>query len=258
MRYFIHLSYNGSAYRGWQNQIGIVSIQQVLEDRLSKLFKREITVHGCGRTDAQVHASQFFAHVDLHETWEYDICFLLNKALPNDIVVHDVIPMHDDANAQLDASERTYDYFFHTERDTFISPFSSYYDDPHLNLEAMQKATALLSQYDDYRALCKTPDRHNHTRCRVTSAFIKKGNRGTYHFQIVANRFLKGMIRVIVWHLLEIGRGTISVDEFEELFITKERSDNFSVAFPQGLYLSKITYPFLNEPVRTGFCRGLI
>ena len=67
MRYFIHIAYNGNNYRGWQKLPGIVSVQQVIETKLSQILKRTIPVIGCGRTDAQVHASQFFFHFDAEQ-----------------------------------------------------------------------------------------------------------------------------------------------------------------------------------------------
>jgi len=258
MRYFIHLAYNGAAYKGWQRQIDVISVQEVLEENLSKLFKRRVRVGGCGRTDAQVHASQYYAQMDIDEPWDYDICFRLNKMLPQDIVVYSVTPMHPKANVLLDAIERTYDYYFHTKDDPFSRDFSSFYPEPDLNIEAMSNAADLLCKYEDYRAFCKTPDKHNHTRCIVKSAFIEKNEAtGNFHFQIVGNRFLRGMIRIIVAHLLEIGRGNETLEELEMLFINRENTENVAVACPRGLYLSKVTYPFLNEPVNSGFNRGL-
>ena len=64
MRYFIELSYNGKAYHGWQNQPNAISVQEVVEDALSKLLQTKIDVVGAGRTDAGVHAEQLFAHFD--------------------------------------------------------------------------------------------------------------------------------------------------------------------------------------------------
>lgn len=256
MRYFLHLSYNGANYRGWQRQHNSLGVQEILEECLSTLFKEKLVVWGCGRTDALVHASQFYAHVDIESSWEFDAIFLINQALPHDIVVHEFIPVHEDANAQMDAIERTYDYYFHIKRDPFLCNFSTYYKEDSLDLAAMKKAVELLPQYEDFQAFCKRPDRHNHTRCKVTSALIEQ-NGTNYHFQISANRFLKGMIRVIVGHLLEVGRGNETVAEFENRFISKERSERFPVAYPQGLYLSKITYPYLDKPNCSTFQRGL-
>ncbi len=259
MRYFIHLSYNGARYKGWQRQIDVISVQEVLEETLSKLFKKKISVWGCGRTDAAVHASQYYAHVDIDENWDFDICFLLKKMLPQDIVVYSIREMPAEVNAQRDACERTYDYFIHTKDDPFLCDFSSFYPDPNLNMEAMSEAVALLSKYEDYRAFCKTPKKNNHTYCTIKSAFIEKCEvTGKYHFQIVGDRFLRGMIRVIVTHLLEIGRGNETLEQFEQLFIGKKRSKSIRLACPCGLYLSKIKYPYLDEPAVSSFTGGLI
>ena len=65
------------------------SVQFILESVLSQILKTKLTIVGCGRTDAQVHASQFFFHVDIDEAWEYDLMFRLNKNLPNDIAIFD-------------------------------------------------------------------------------------------------------------------------------------------------------------------------
>ena len=103
LRYFIHIAYNGNNYRGWQRLPGIASVQQVMELALSKILKLEIAIIGCGRTDSQVHASQFFFHFDTELTWDFDLVFRLNKRLPHDISVFDVIKMEGLPHARFDA-----------------------------------------------------------------------------------------------------------------------------------------------------------
>ncbi|MEI6143368.1 MAG: tRNA pseudouridine(38-40) synthase TruA, partial [Mariniphaga sp.] len=83
MRYFIHIAYNGNNYRGWQRLPGIVSVQEVIETILSRILKTPVTIVGCGRTDAQVHASQYFFHFDYEGEQRPDLLFLLNKNLPH-------------------------------------------------------------------------------------------------------------------------------------------------------------------------------
>jgi len=258
MRYFLHLSYNGAKYRGWQRQVNVVSVQEVLEQRLSALLKQSIALWGCGRTDAQVHASQFYAHFDVGSEVPADLLYKLNKILPADIVVFHILEMQAEAHAQFDAVERTYDYFFHTKPNAFVGDYSSYYDESGLNLKAMQEAARKLCAYTDYRAFCKTPDKHNHTLCEVKMASIESNADQTkFHFQITANRFLKGMIRIIMWHLLEIGRGNESMEEFENFFLTKQRPQILRMAYPQGLYLSKINYPYLNQTSNPAIFKAL-
>ena len=91
MRYFFHIGFNGYNYRGWQRQPKALNVQQVFETTLSQLLKIPISIMGCGRTDAQVHASQFFFHVDIEQAWDYDLLFRINKTLPSDIAVFEII-----------------------------------------------------------------------------------------------------------------------------------------------------------------------
>ncbi|MDN3547708.1 tRNA pseudouridine synthase A [Mucilaginibacter aquaedulcis] len=255
MRYFFHIGYHGTQYSGWQKHKGVVTVQLVLENALSKLFKQPLSIVGCGRTDAHVHASQFFFHADIEQEWDADLFFFrLNKILPDDIALFDIIPMQGLPHARFDAVQRAYDYFIHTYKDPFLSGFSSLYLEKKLDMDAMKKAVALLPLYNDYRAFCKMPDRIDHTICNVSSAALftdKSGDKIRFH--ISANRFLSKMIRIIVGRLLDIGRGDMSVDEFELYLSSKQTPDIIIPAYPQGLYLSKVTYPYLDLPPRTTF-----
>ena len=109
-------------------------------------------------------------------------------------------------------------------------------------------------KYHDYRALCKTPDEYRTTICKVTSAQLFSDATGDkFRFQISADRFLGKMIRIIMGKLLVIGRGELSVEEFEGYLISKKTPDTVEPAYPQGLYLSKVTYPYLDIAPRTEF-----
>lgn len=252
MRYFFHIGFHGRNYRGWQRQAKAHNIQQVVEEALSQIIKVPVFITGCGRTDAQVHASQFFFHVDIEKEWDFDLVFRLNKTLPDDIAVFDIIPVGEKQHARFDAALRTSDYFIHTYKDPFLSPVSSLYLEKDLDLEKMKKAASLLPQYQDYKGLCKSPDNYRTTICKVTSSTLFSDERGSQlRFQISSDRFLGKMIRIIVGKLLLIGRGELSVDEFESFLITKNTPLVLEPAFPQGLYLSKVTYPFLDLPLRT-------
>jgi tRNA pseudouridine38-40 synthase len=254
MRYFFHIGYHGTLYSGWQKHAGVVSVQEIFETALGQLLKIPIAVNGCGRTDAQVHASQFFFHIDVAQEWDFDLLFRLNKMLPDDVAVFDVIPMQGLPHARFDAVQRSYDYFIHTYKDPFLSGFSALYPETSLNIDQMKKAVALLPLYNDYRAFCKMPDRIDHTICHVSSASLFVSNNGDrLRFSISANRFLSKMIRIIVGRLLEIGRGEMSVDEFENYLINKQTPKIIIPAYPQGLYLSKVTYPYLDIPAKPTF-----
>ena len=225
-----------------------------METALSRLLKTDISIIGCGRTDAQVHAGQFFFHADIEKEWDFDLFFRLNKVLPDDIAIFEIIPMQGQPHARFDAIQRTYDYFIHSYKDPFLSGFSSLYTGLNPDLDKMKAAVALLPKYNDYRGFCKCPDKIDHTLCYVSSATLFAGQNGDkLRFQISANRFLSKMVRIIVGRLLEIGRGEMSVDEFEHYLIHKKTPKIIIPAYPQGLYLSKVTYPYLDIPPHAAF-----
>jgi tRNA pseudouridine38-40 synthase len=118
----------------------------------------------------------------------------------------------------------------------------------------MKQATLLLPRYNDYGGLCKTPADNRTTVCQVTTATLYSDTRGDrLRFQISANRFLGKMVRIIVGKLLDIGRGEITVDEFEQALITRKTPKTIEPAYPQGLYLSNVQYPYLRISPRTEF-----
>jgi len=231
-----------------------VGVQEIIEAVLEKVVKMPVSVNGCGRTDAQVHASQYVFHADLAENYDFDLKSRLNRALPPDMAIFAILPVHAKAHARFDATQRTYDYFIHSRKDPFLQGSSALYDHQNLDLRSMKSAVDLLSQYDDYYAFCKSPASYEHTICQVSSAHLwvdKSGER--LRFQMTSNRFLRGMIRIIVGRLLEIGLGKLSVAAFEQHLRNKQTPRIITSAYPQGLYLSKIVYPYLDLPPRTEF-----
>lgn len=252
MRYFFHIAYLGTAYSGWQKHPNTNTIQQVLETKLAQVLKADIPVIGCGRTDAGVHASQFFFHADLEIKDIETFLFRLNKALPTDISVFDIIPVGEKAHARFDAYLRTYDYFIHTYKDPFISTTSSFYCLKNLNSEQMQRALQLLTLYDDYRGFCTSPAKYEHTICKISSANLYLDpNEKHLRIQVSSNRFLSKMIRIIVGKIIKIGTGNLSLDELEFHLSSGTTPAILDLAYPQGLHLSKINYPFLNLPNQT-------
>ncbi|RZL05397.1 MAG: tRNA pseudouridine(38-40) synthase TruA, partial [Pedobacter sp.] len=191
-------------------------------------------------------ASQFFFHADIDTEWDYDLVFRLNKLLPYNISVFDIIPVGEKQHARFDAVQRKYDYLIHTFKDPFLSHLSTLYQiDPDLG--KMDQAVKLLPKYKDYRAFCTSPDKYEHTICNVSDARLftnKAGNK--FRFQITSNRYLTRMIRIIMGKLIRIGTGALSIDEFESYLSEKRTPALLEPAHPTGLYLSKVTYPYLD------------
>ena len=247
MRYFLHIGYDGTDYSGWQRQKNTANtIQEIFEKTLFKLLKKEVVVNGCGRTDAGVHASQYVIHINLDEAPQFDLKFRLNKNLPADIAVFELLEVNENQHCRFDATARTYDYFMHWKKDPALICYSSFYEDLNLDFDLMRKAATLILGNREFKALCKQPDSYKNTLCHVSNCeiFVDEEN-GRLRFSITANRFLRGMIRICVFYLLEVGSGKMTVEEFEKGMNGEIEFKKKSPAFPSGLFLSRIEYPFL-------------
>jgi tRNA pseudouridine38-40 synthase len=242
LRYFIELAYNGKAYHGWQNQPGVVSVQETLEKALFTLLRVKTPVIGAGRTDAGVHASQFFVHFDTEEIAEIDILlYKLNCVLPSDVVVFDLFKVKDDAHARFDAVSRSYEYNVIQQKNPFDHD-TAYFVKNKLDLEKMNLAASFLIGYTDFKCFSKSKTDVQTYNCNIVSAFWKK-RENKLVFRITANRFLRNMVRAIVGTLLEIGLGKIPEERFHEIIKSRDRK-NAGISVPaKGLFLTKIEYP---------------
>jgi len=247
MRYFLHLGFDGSSYSGWQKQKNTLNtIQEVIEQALFQLFKKVVTVYGCGRTDAGVHASQYVIHINLDEAPVFDLKFRLNKNLPDNIAVFEIIEVNEQQHCRYAAVARTYDYFIHWKKDPVLFCHSSFYEHLVLDFDLMRKAAALILRTKDFRPLCKRPDLYNHTLCQISKCelFVNE-EQGRLRFTITSNRFLRGMVRYCVFFLLEVGSGKMTLDEFKQILSQENILVRKRPAYPNGLFLSRVEYPFL-------------
>jgi tRNA pseudouridine38-40 synthase len=247
MRYFLKLAYQGTNYSGWQRQVNTPNtVQETIEGALSKMLDTQTFIHGCGRTDAGVHSTEYFVHLDIESLPSYDVVSRLNHMLPDDISISKIIEVKPKTNAQHDAKWRTYEYDFHLIKTPKLYLTSSYYNYVDLDFDKMNLGIEIIKSTKDFRSLCKHPDVYKNTDCIIKDASIKKvEGLERYKFTITANRFLRGMIRYMVARLLDIGDGKLKVDDFEKQLNSKQ---SFEFPFhkqghPQGLYLSKIEYP---------------
>lgn len=247
IRYFLHLGFDGTSYSGWQRQKNTPNtVQEVIEQTLFQIFKEKITVYGCGRTDAGVHATQYIIHIDLDGAPEFDLKYRLNKNLPDDIAIFEIIEVEDNQHCQYDAVARTYDYFIHWKKDPMLIRYSAFYEDVELDFKTMEKATELLRHTSDFRPLCKQPNQYKSTLCRITRCELYVNEEsGRLRLTITSNRFLRGMVRLCVFFLLEVGRGAITLLELEQILNQKKTLNQMQPALPNGLFLTKVTYPFL-------------
>lgn len=248
MRYFIEFAYKGTNYHGWQYQPNAISVQETLNKVFSTLLQEEIEIVGAGRTDTGVHASQMYGHFNTNK--ELDLAKLKQRAnsfLPKDIAVFKIFTVHDEAHARFDATSRTYHYFITSHKDVF-STETVWYNHQTLDIEAMNDACSILFDHIDFECFSKTHTDVHTFNCKITEAYWRKENNQLI-FTITADRFLRNMVRAIVGTMVNIGTHKISKEDLIKIIESKDRKNaGFSVP-AQGLFLSKITYPYIDESI---------
>jgi tRNA pseudouridine38-40 synthase len=247
MRYFLELSYFGKNYNGWQVQPNAPSVQAAIESAIYTVSRSKVEIVGCGRTDTGVHAKQYFAHVDLPEPLPTSFLSRLNKVLPADIAIHRLIPMHQEAHARFDAYHRAYEYYITGQKNPFLTDTATFvYNFKDLDREKMQAVANLLLQYDAFAPFCKSDHDAKTLICKVIeSQWTWNDEVQTATFRIAANRFLRGMVRLIVGMCLNVGTGKTTIEEVEYALRTQTLLKNSKSAEPQGLFLMDIKYPYL-------------
>jgi len=242
LRYFIDLAYNGKNYHGWQIQPEVITVQEVLENALSTLLRKEIQVVGAGRTDAGVHAKQLFAHFDFDEIEDLsDLQFKLNSFLPKDISIQEIIQVKEDVHARFHATEREYEYVISFQKNPFSEDFSHLiHNKPSIKL--MNKAAKMLLSHKDFQCFSRSKTDVKTYYCDVKIAFWKEVN-SQFIFTIKADRFLRNMVRAIVGTLLDVGFEKTSLQKFQEIIDSKDRTKAGASVPGKGLFLTRVVYP---------------
>ena len=242
MRYFIWFGYDGTHYHGWQIQPNGVTVQSELERCLSLLMREKVSVTGAGRTDAGVHARRMAAHFDTMQ--ELDGSMLvkkLNGLLQEDIAVYSIERVADDLHARFSATSRTYHYYIHTHKSPFLNQYSL---EIHYQLDyaLMNEAGRILMDYEDFGAFCKAGSDVKTTLCKVTQAQWIQTSPTEWYFEIIANRFLRNMVRAVVGTLVEVGRGRMTLEEFRQVIEGKKRTQAGESMPAKALFLENVVY----------------
>ena len=241
MRYFIELSYKGTNYHGWQIQPDASSVQEEITKALATILQEKILLVGAGRTDAGVHASQMFAHVDTIKKLSNNYVHKLNAILPNDIVIKSIKEVSDETHARFDAVSRTYEYRILLGRDPFLLETTWQLHQKNLQIEKMNEAANLLFKYEDFESFSKVKTDVNTFNCTIMKAVWTLEDKHLI-FHIKANRFLRNMVRAIVGTLLEVGLGKKTVEDFRKIIESKKRSEAGLSVPAKGLFLTEVCY----------------
>lgn len=246
MRYFLRLGYDGGPFHGWQAQPNAVSVQQTIEEALSIILRRATPIVGAGRTDTGVNAREMYAHFEADTTIDKKrVLNGLNRLCGPDISIFDILEVKPDAHARFDAVSRTYKYFITFEKSPFLKS-GSYFSTTPLDTDKMNHAAGLLLKTDDFTSFAKL-----HSDAKTNICKVKEARWEEWHnefktpgivFTITADRFLRNMVRAVVGTLVEVGRGKMNVEEFENVIKSKNRCAAGTSMPPQALFLWKIEY----------------
>ena len=247
-RYFIHLAYRGEPFHGWQTQPNAVSVQSVIEESLSKILRQPIKIVGAGRTDAGVNAHSMIAHFDVTSpiTSTDNVVRGMNSMVGRDIAIYSLTKVHDDAHARFDATSRTYHYYAHSAKSPFCYPLS-WQAPAALDYDKMNDAAKLLLETSDFTSFAKLHTDNKTNICKVTEAHWQPLGNDKWVFVITADRFLRNMVRAIVGTLVDVGRGKITVEQFQQIIEKKDRCSAGTSMPGHALFLWNVTYPYYNN-----------
>lgn len=244
MRVALGVEYDGSSFHGWQRQNEVISVQQRLEEALSRVANEPIKVTCAGRTDAGVHATGQVVHFDTQSyrperAWTLGI----NTYLPASVAVRWVKEVDDSFHARFSATARRYRYLiFNNNFRSGILPSGITHVHGPLDHELMHQAAQNLVGKHDFSSF-RAVDCQAKTAIRTIS-HINVSRMGEYILiDVQANAFLHHMVRNITGTLLTIGRGEQPIDWTSKLLEVKDRTVSGARAKPNGLYLVNVTYP---------------
>lgn len=239
------ISYNGAAYHGWQRQSNRITVQQTIEDKMSSLLNSFVTVNGCSRTDAGVHAKEFCFNAKIDNSISCEgFKKAMNSLLPKDIVVLSCCDVDESFHARYDSKGKEYLYLINNgkERDVFMADTSFFYpfklDEIRLN-----KAAKLFIGEHDFAAFCKAEAKeHLKSTVRTITDFRVERDGDYVKFYVSGNGFLHNMVRILVGTLIYINEGKRNENDIILSLEKGERKIAGKTISPSGLYLNKVLY----------------
>ncbi|MCC6722185.1 MAG: tRNA pseudouridine(38-40) synthase TruA [Bacteroidia bacterium] len=240
MKYKLTISFDGTNYHGWQKQKNALSVQEIIEQKLEILLGKKTETIGCGRTDTGVHANKFVLHFETSLPLKNTFLYNLNSLLPEDIALLKYSRVNNNFNSRFSAKKREYRYFIHFSKDPFMINKSTYLKNkPDINI--MNHACGELIKYTNFESFNKKGSDNKTTICKIYNAkWVTK--KSQYIFIIVADRFLRNMVRAIVGTMLDVGFSKISLEQFKKIIESKNRKNSSTSAPAKGLYLWNIKY----------------
>jgi len=240
----ITVEYEGTNYSGWQRQKNSENtIQEKIEDSLLKITGEKTVVHGSGRTDAGVHAIGQVANFLTGSKMDTEkFRKALNSELPQDITVKYVEEAPQSFHSRVSSKKKTYFYrIFNRPFPPALDRKTCWFIADKLDTDSMSAACAFIVGKHDFAMFANADAKVKTTVRTVFSTEIKPDSEFII-FKISADGFLKRMVRLITGTLVRVGKGRLSVEGFEEIIKTGEKTRDVTAAPPQGLFLEKVYY----------------
>ena len=238
------IEYDGTAYNGWQRQADVLTIQQVMEDTLSRIVNDKVVLIASSRTDTGVHALNQVANFRTSTKLPLRNLHLgANSLLPPDIVVKEMSEVPWEFHSQYHARGKIYNYRIYSNpvRAAFARGICWFVHRP-LDLEAMSRAARHFLGTHDFNAFCAAQcDVEDRVRT-VTDVGFDREDGGMIVFRIEADGFLRHMVRNIVGTLVDIGRGRIPEDDILRILEARDRRLAGQSAPARGLCLMEVKY----------------
>lgn len=237
------IQYDGFNYHGWQIQPNGITVQEVLQNALLELTNEQISVVGCGRTDAGVHAISYVCNFKTNSSIPADrFCYALNTKLPDDIVCKSSQEVSDDFNSKYSAIKKNYIYkILNSDMgDAFLS-HRAWHIREKLDIKKMNCAAQYFVGTHDFIGFASSGFTVKTTIRTIYSASVYEQN-GLIVVDLVGNGFLYNMVRIITGTLYQVGTGKIKPDDIGKIIDSKCRKNAGITAPPDGLYLLGVEY----------------
>ena len=244
MRFLIKFSYDGSGYSGFQRQKGLNTVQEKLEDALTKINNGKKTViTATGRTDKKVHALVQYAHTDLNiKITEYKLKRAMNSNLPDDIHVIDTKIVNDTFHARYNVKTKEYKYYINLGEYNPVERNYVFQYNHDLDINLMKKGIRYLKGEHDFRAFVTDNKEKENCIRKITKEKIKKIKNNKICITFEGTGFLRYQVRNMVGILIKLGEKKIPPKKIKEILDSKDRSKNGKTAPAEGLYLTDIKY----------------
>ncbi len=241
MRYKMIVSYDGSFFHGFQRQNNYISVQEVLETKLSEILKTDIIIKGAGRTDAKVHAKGQVVHFDSIQYIPVEnLKKIINKKVYPYIYIIKIEIVDENFHSRINAIKKEYHYLVSINTfDPLKVNYMHFFHD-RINISKIREAMKYIEGTHDFKSFSKNHELKN--TVRTIESFDLDVEDGILEFKIIGSGFMYNMVRIIVALMLKVGEGKLEPLDIKKIIDGKERRLAPYVAPPQGLYLWKVYY----------------